>query len=282
MWRRVALLAVTAGLLTGAFLVSGFALLVYTNLAAVMKQAQGEVRLRVYLREGLPAPEVEALGPRLKAVASVAAVTFTPQSQAVQEFLAEAPGNRQLLAGLGENPLPASYEVRLREDAATPEAAGRVAEEIKTFQGVDEVLYAQAWVARLVTFARMIQWSGWLIAGVVGCAVVAIVATAMRLTFHTRQDEIEILQLLGAPPWTVVFPFTVEGVVLGLIAAGVSLAALGGLFAVLRLQVAFTPVFLGPAAMGGLLAAGAALGGLGGSVPLWRRLRYGGGLGSGL
>ncbi len=275
MRRRLPMLAVTTALLTGAFLIAGFALLVYANLSALVHQAQSEVRLRVYLREGLPAAEAEAVGQRLKALPGVAGVTFTTKERAVEEFLAQAPENRQLLAGLGENPLPASYEVQLRREEATPPAVSRTADEIKAVPGVDEVLYAQAWVAHIATIVRVIQWGGWLTAMVVGCAIVAIVSTTMRLVFHLRRDEIEILQLLGAPPWTLAFPFTAEGVALGLMAGGLALLILGGLFTAVRVQVAVPFVFLGPGAIGGLLAAGTVLGGLGGWAPLRRVLQYG-------
>lgn len=277
MGRRLPLLAATTGLLTGALLMAGFALLVYVNLSNVVRQAQGEVRLRVQVRDDVPAAEVETLGRRLRAFATVVSVGFTSKQQAEEEFLAESVDNRRLLAGLGEYPLPASYEVRLRAEVATPAGAGRVVEEIQALPGVEEVLYAQAWLTHAARAIRIIEWSSWLVTGVVGCAVVAIVSMAMRLTFYARREEVEVLQLLGAPPWTLVFPFTIEGMVLGLVGGGLALAALAGLWTVVGTQVAFVPVFLGPSAMAGLLAAGAALGGLGGWVPLRPMLRYGDG-----
>jgi cell division transport system permease protein len=56
-----------------------------------------------------------------------------------------------------------------------------------------------------------------------------IIYATIRLTFMGRQEEREILRLIGAQGWFIRGPFLVQGTVLGLVAGGVSLALLQGL-----------------------------------------------------
>ena len=60
------------------------------------------------------------------------------------------------------------------------------------------------------------------------------VANVVRLAAHARRDEIEIMQLVGAPLAYVRGPLVLEGVMQGGAGAIVAIVALGVLFAVAR------------------------------------------------
>jgi cell division transport system permease protein len=62
------------------------------------------------------------------------------------------------------------------------------------------------------------------------------VANVVRLAAHARRDEIEIMQLVGAPLTYVRGPLVLEGVLQGGAGALVAIGALAGLFAVVRMR----------------------------------------------
>ena len=117
------------------------------------------------------------------------------------------------------------------------------------------------------------------LSAVLTIAAALTVANVVRLALHARRDEVEIMQLVGAPTAYIRGPFVMEGVLQGGIGAVAALALLGALFlavkgrylaplaATLNLaSVGFLPLQL--CAM--LLLGGMAVGCLGGLVAAGR------------
>jgi cell division transport system permease protein len=83
----------------------------------------------------------------------------------------------------------------------------------------------------VITFVRSI---GVIIVALLALASALTVANVVRLAAHARRDEIEIMQLVGAPLAYVRGPLVLEGVMQGGAGAIVAILALGVLFAVAR------------------------------------------------
>ena len=101
------------------------------------------------------------------------------------------------------------------------------------------------------------------------------VANVVRLALLARRDEIDIMQLVGAPPVYIRGPFVMEGVLQGGIGAIAALGLLWGAFVLARARYGVLMAgVLDPAALAflsfplcaGLLAGGMALGCAGGFV----------------
>jgi cell division transport system permease protein len=124
----------------------------------------------------------------------------------------------------------------------------------------------------LVRFARGV---GLLVIVLLAIAAALTVANVVRLAALARHDEIEIMQLVGAPFAYVRGPFIVEGILQGGAGAALALVFLWGLFAAVRYRygqlaaeavglssIAFLPAELWIAVLGG----GMLLGCIGGIV----------------
>jgi len=121
---------------------------------------------------------------------------------------------------------------------------------------------------------------GLVLAAVLTIAAALTVANVVRLALYARRDEIEIMQLVGAPQAYIRGPFVMEGVLQGGAGALVALAALATAFFLLRAQyliplataVNLTSIHFLSAGMCVLvLAGGMAVGCLGGLAAAWQR-----------
>ena len=101
------------------------------------------------------------------------------------------------------------------------------------------------------------------------------VAAVVRLSLEARHDEVDIMQLVGAPAAFIRGPFVAEGTMLGGVGAIVALAALWTAFAVLRTRIDDSMAglmatgnarFLGWSEMLMLVAAGCVVGALAGAL----------------
>jgi cell division transport system permease protein len=146
--------------------------------------------------------------------------------------------------------------------------------------GVADVRYDRQWLVRLMSAIAVIRGIGLVIGAVLTIAAALTVASVVRLALHARREEIEIMQLVGAPSAYIRGPFVMEGVIQGGMGAVAALAALAGAFFLLRgyylvpLATAanVTSIRFLPAELAVLLVVGGmAVGCLGGLVAAWGR-----------
>src|SRR5439155_18127342 len=100
--------------------------------------------------------------------------------------------------------------------------------------GVADVPYDRQWLMRVLSAITIVRAVGLVLGAVLTVAAAVTVHNVVRLALYARRDEIEIMQLVGAPQAYIRGPFVVEGVLQGGVGAAVSLAALGVGFLLLR------------------------------------------------
>jgi cell division transport system permease protein len=113
---------------------------------------------------------------------------------------------------------------------------------------------------------------------VLSIAAALTVAAVVRLALNARRDEIEIMQLVGAPTAFVRGPFVMEGLIQGGVGALAALVALAAVFFALRgsylaplaAAINLTTLSFLPVELGALLVVGGmAVGCLGGTIAAW-------------
>ena len=247
------------------------------NMAHVVERVGDELTLSAYLApdvgdEGRAA--LAALAARIDGVQSVEAVSPEMALARFPERTGVSAGPAELL---GENPLPASLEVRLRAASRSPAQAQRVRAALEALPGVADVTAGDDWVPGYVRALGFVRGAGLAVGGVLALATLVIVASTIRLAHAARRDELEILALVGASRTTMALPFLLEGLAQGACAGALGLLLLRGLFALARPAVDASLAFLaGPGAVRffslpeslALIAAGALLGALGAALSL--------------
>ena len=176
---------------------------------------------------------------------------------------------------LDENPLPASYEVRVRPTSAAQSGVDVLGGQLRQMPGVADVRYDRQWLNRLLAAINIIRGVGLVLGCLLTFAAALTVANVVRLALFARRDEIDIMQLVGAPQMFIRGPFVMEGVLQGGIGALGALVVLATAFFLLKTRY-LVPVaaamnlssvrFLSPAFAAALLLGGMAVGCLGGLV----------------
>jgi cell division transport system permease protein len=256
----------------------GLFLLGYFNIERLLGRVREEVKIVMYLQEEITADQVNTLRERLKKETGVADAVYLSKKQALEEFRRIMPEAESLLTGLGENPLPASFEIKVSPEWQAAEPLSRLVQSIKQMKGVEEVQYGEKWVSALQRGFRLFEMFSWIVGIVLGLLLVIIIGTTLRLTAQIRKPDVEILQLIGANRLFIHLPFILEGALAGTAAGLLAVAALKGLYDFFGPQVAmseslvleFRPVFLPLVVIGILIAAGTVLGAVGGMISVRR------------
>jgi len=223
----------------------GVFLLLYLNLRGVVSSLQDDIKVVVYLHDGLSAQGLSDLQQRLRSEREVAALSYVSKEQALADFREQFPSESHLLQGLGENPLPASFVVTLSPRFRSSEAVKQWVKRLTTVPGVGQVQYSRDWIENLATLVGFIELGAIAVGGILSAASVTIIASTIRLTLYARQNEIEILRMVGATGAFIKVPFLLEGAVLGAVGGLLSLAILRGGFDLFKMQLGPTGRFLG-------------------------------------
>lgn len=272
-WRPVLLSVMT---IAAGLFVLGFFLMVNTNLQRLVSRWTDAAELAVYLRDDVTPQQSAAVKATIDDSGLASAVQYSSKDDARRQFSEDFPDLAAAAGALDRNPFPASFEVRLNgraRDAST--ATDRMASQLTLLGGVADVRYDRRWLARLESVVKAVRGVGLALVVLLACASALTVASVVRLAAAARQDEIEIMQLVGAPLSYIRGPLVVEGLVQGGLGALVALALLAAAFAAVKARyagvihdavgltgVAFVPVQLVTL----LIVGGMALGCVGGFI----------------
>ncbi|MBI5545333.1 MAG: ABC transporter permease [Deltaproteobacteria bacterium] len=191
---------------------------------AVLEGWGSEVQATVYLKDGLSPEECLELAHRIQREDGGAVRLVGPEEALLRlrQDLGEA---GDVLTNLPKNPLPATLEVHPAQGQRSASAIAALAQKWRGYPGVATVEYGREWIERLEGLGRAARGAGALLLLVVLGAAIIVVAATLQLAIHARREEIEIQKLVGATDTFVKAPFLLEGLLQGMLGAG--LACLG-------------------------------------------------------
>ena len=232
-WRSaiLAVLTIAAGMF-----VLGFFLILNTNVQHLVNRWTQAAELSVYLKDDATPQQLQVIDDLVEKSGLAARREFVSKQDAAKRFGEDFPDLATAARGLNRNPFPASFEVRLAEPAsdATGPALDGLATALASAPGVADVRYDRRWLNRLTAAIRFARGVGLLVIVMLAVAASLTVANVVRLAANARRDEIEIMQLVGAPLGYIRGPFVTEGVLQGGVGALAALALLWGIFMVAR------------------------------------------------
>jgi len=247
------------------------------NLTAIGGQLQSQVQIRVFIDQSVVPDGKESLGRSIKALPGVTKVAYVSKDEALRRLGLQMGETGFFLSDLERNPLPDSFDVSV----ARADDARAVADGIWKLDGVSDVIYGQKWVDNLVGALRVL----WGVTGIVACLALVgaslIVSNTIRLSVFARRKEIEIMKLVGATDGFILFPFVIEGLIIGIAgscaATGLVAAGYLGLVTWMESVASFIPIIRDPIHMRlavlGTVAFGAVTGLAGSAISVRRYLR---------
>ena len=280
LWRgRQAGLLSTLTIALALFVLGGF-LTVTANLERLGAEWSNSAELSVYLKDDITADQRHSVEAALAPGDLVAAHEYISKPEALARFKQTFGDLAATVDGVGSNPLPASLEVRLRPGPGMSSSVDLLATQLRAMAGVADVRYDRQWLTRVLSAINVIRGVGLFLGLVLTIAASLTVANVVRLALYARRDELDIMNLVGAPQAYVRGPFIMEGVLQGGIGALVALLALGVAFLAMRARylvplasalnvssIHFLPAELCLV----MIVGGMAVGCLGGLVAAWNR-----------
>jgi cell division transport system permease protein len=197
-------------------ILAGFSL-VQLNLNRVLEELQNELEITAFLIEGSDAQTlVEQIGSTWTEVASV---TLIPKEQGFESLMDDIPGLRTSAQLVG-NPLPDTLDIVVRE----PATAAVVANRLRAMTGqVQEVIDGSEAIERFLAINDSVRVLGFILIVILLVSALFAIVNSIRAAITARKNEIDVMRLVGATRGFIRSPFLVEGFLLGLFSALVTL-----------------------------------------------------------
>lgn len=222
------------------------------NVSSILEQVQMKQGMEVFIWDEVTDEQRAELESEIKKLDGVNTVTYKNKQQALDSLKEQMKDYKQLLEGYeGENNVfPASFVVTLTEleksDSIQSEIeriGARIAAEGKTEDvdlQIDEstehdslvknITSSDTTINTLITIVRGVRLTIAVIFIILLIISVTIISNTIRLTVHARRKEISIMKYVGATNSFIRWPFLIEGIIIGIIAAVITLLIIGVLY----------------------------------------------------
>lgn len=176
--------------------------------------------IQVFLEDDLTNEDLNAIEKDIKADENVLSLIFISKAQGLERYKEDWGDEGYLLEGLeDDNPLENSYEIKLKDI----KYADSVVANLNNIKGITKINYYKDIIDKLMIVANYIRFGGIILVGALILVSVFIISNTIKITVSSRKREINIMKYVGATNGYIRGPFIIEGILFGLIGAGISI-----------------------------------------------------------
>lgn len=221
-------------------------LLNHTFIARQLALARDEPTLVAFLKDTVNEPKGRAFVSQIEKDNRIIDVHYVSKAEELARGETEFKALGRLIkeAFPGVIPFQASLEIYIDEGIVSRRDLERIALEIKAYDEIEDVmLKGQGVLNDLLREAERIAFAAIAIA-IAGCWL--IIRYTVGKTMAARQDELALMELLGALPRYLLVPLLTHGIFLGALGTGCGLGIFYGLFLMFKYQLGvmrFLPIY---------------------------------------
>lgn len=145
-------------------------------------------------------------------------IRYVDKAGAFEEFQTLFSDRPDFVESIDPSILPASYRIELTDI----ELYRDLGFQLQELPAVREVRSFGEQIDQLSTLSNVLNVLGLGLAFVLGGSAVILIANTIRMAIYARRDEVSIMKLVGASNWFIRIPFVLEGLIEGVVGAGMA------------------------------------------------------------
>ena len=225
LWHNRLMTIASVGTLVACLLIVGVAVLFSLNVDSMVEYVGEQNELVVFMDVGTSDEQLAQMESQLNRLDGLGDITYVSSDEAIDQIVDQyLDGDAGLLEGMDDNFMPASFRCQI----VNPESAADLVSQIEGFDNVDNVQAPTEITDTLVQLRHMINIFGGAIIVALTIVSLVIITNTIRASVFTRRKEISIMKYVGATNTFIRIPFVVEGIVLGLLSAGIAFLLVWG------------------------------------------------------
>ena len=207
--------------------VLGLVLLVIVNVISNLEAKKQDLQVKFYLRVDASRMEQEEVAMFIengRASGVVSEYQYESREQAYENAKKDLK-HESLMEGLTPDNFAEGYFVSLTD----PNDSDQFIAKLKLLSGIDSqwITYPKDELDKITGVVRVFNYAAIFVLAVLMIISVLLISNTIRLTVFARRKEIEIMKLVGATDAFILFPFVLEGIIIGLLGAGAAAVIVG-------------------------------------------------------
>ena len=222
-WNNLMFSVASIATMSACIFLFGLFFSIVVNFQYIVRNAESNVTMTVFFDEGLDQGRINEIGEEINARDEVVQVNYISAPEAWNSFRDEYFNGSDAAAESfqGDNPLAklSSYEVYVDQIENQDELISYV----QGLSGVRVVNSSESATQTLSTFNKLLGYVSAAIIIILLAVSIFLISNTISVGISVRSNEIAIMKLIGATNFFVRAPFTIEGLLLGLVGSAIPL-----------------------------------------------------------
>ena len=211
---------------TSVLAILGIVLCIVLNINSFMEKTQNEVNeIRVALDSNLSEDDTIYIKEQLEKINGVESVKYQTKDEAFNSMKESFGDDKELLEGV-KNPLDDYYIVTISDS----QKIKTLANSIKKIDGVIEVQYYQEIMENFLKASNTVKQFGGIVIGFLLVICLVLISNTIKTRVYSKKEEIQVIKYIGGSNRFVIAPFIVEGCIIGLFGAIISVGICTGMY----------------------------------------------------
>ena len=195
------------------------------NVNHIMETVEDAQAMQVFIKLDATDEEVEEVGKQLEQIEGISKVEFLSKEEGFEQYKSGF-GDKGYILDPYKDTLPDSYIVTFTD----LKLADEVEAQINGLDNIKNITSSNQTISKLIKITQGIRIvTAVILIGLVFGAIF-IISNTIKLTVYARRKEISIMKYVGATNSFIRWPFIVEGIIIGIISACISILIVGGLY----------------------------------------------------
>ena len=181
----------------------------------ILTYLENQPQVTVFFKDQIDGDQILQIKKELEKDPKIENVAYISKEQAFEIYKSQHRNEPELLEFVTPDILPASLEI----SATQVTYLSTIAEQFKTNQFVERVIFQQDLVDEMMSWTKAARFGGAILLGILIIISVGIILIVVANNINTFSREIEIMRLVGASAWYIRWPFLLDGMLFAVMSA---------------------------------------------------------------
>ena len=186
-------------------------------------QLKSNIVISVFVKDTIVQNEIDSIKQSLSDYRYLKGSEFIDKERAAELFIKETGEDFRKI--LDYNPLPASFNLKLKKEYADKDSIELILSELKLLSWADEIVFRQDFYQKILYYIDQAKIYIFSLTGLIFLVSLYLVYSTVRLILNSKYSELETMKFVGAKLSTIKMPIVLNSVIIGLLAGVISLFA---------------------------------------------------------
>ena len=213
-------------LMFGAFFILG------QNVNHILENIEKQQGMQAFLYRNATQDDIKEVEEEIRKIDGINTVKYVSSEDALNQMKERLKAHEKFATSMTEDYFPPSYTVTLTDLSEN----SKVKEQLNAIEKVEEIQATDDTIEILSSIAKGLRIG--ILAILIALIIISvfIISNTIKLSVHARRKEISIMKYVGATNSFIRWPFIVEGIIIGVISALITIIIVGFAYNAIAVQ----------------------------------------------